>query len=705
MKALVWVATVEEYKELRPCIYSIVLFGAPHRGLNTTALEKLVIGTVSERLIRDLKSDSAVLASLSAAFASASKKVKIITCFELRTTPTAGKDAGGRWNRHGPEVMMVDRISACLYVDQEERIEINENHSMIAKLSDQPSSAYHVLRSKLKDHVAKAPAVVMSRFFQLDSVEILKTIAKAAKNLLEKLPSLSCFDEIVDLEHEISANNVFRLLASQTSFYTAFQSFMEDERLSQILDSTGTSSNLSKQVFLNVKKLHQLFSVYPPLSEVSPESLVDDENQDRISNLEKSATNSAIIEEDIKQLLQSSTVCIEKIQIVLSFALLGTDSLSTMKQFEENKTAKSTGLAGIAERQACIAKSVDPAMELRPTLQGCLTEVAGRSDLRLMFFQARDASWSEKVIVEYRTYATADEAPPSGVLQAEATRSELIARHQIDQLATLLQQPCFSADNPTEIQDSFALGPTTFRCIGHLEEPANRRTAFLYRIPSDRQASDIHTLHSFIDSSNSVNPSTSLPLEQRLLLAKKVCLALLRLHSWGWVHKNFSSQNIALMPSSTATMIPYITGFEYCRSMDDVSLNSSTRNVRKDVYRHPDRQGFPTKTFAKEHDLYALGLVLYEIGVFRTVTYRFKKQFERYKAEGIFPDRQRVKAMLIEMVRHDLPKAMGTRYMKAVLKCLTGDFGVALDDKHQTRLGLAFQEQVLAVIEDGIRPS
>jgi hypothetical protein len=170
MKALVWTATDEEYRELQPCIYSIVLFGAPHRGLNTTALEKLVAGTISERLIRDLKSDSVVLTNLSAAFPSASKKVQIITCFELRTTPTAGKDTEKRWKRDGPEVMMVDRNSACLYIDQEERIGINENHSMIAKLSDHPSSSYPALRAKLADHVAKAPNVVMSRFFQLDSV-------------------------------------------------------------------------------------------------------------------------------------------------------------------------------------------------------------------------------------------------------------------------------------------------------------------------------------------------------------------------------------------------------------------------------------------------------------------------------------------------------------------------------------------------------
>lgn len=415
MKALVWIATFEECKELRPCIYSIVLFGAPHRGLNTTALETLVTGSVSERLIRDLKSDSVVLANLSAEFASASKKVRIITCSELRTTPTARKDPEGRWKRDGPEVMMVDRVSACLYVDQEERIEINENHSMIAKLSDQPSSAYHVLRNKLKDHVTRAPNVVMSRFFQLDCIEMLKTIAKAAMHVLEKLSSLNWDDEIVDREHEISVNNVVRLLASQTRFYTAFQSFMEDERLSQILDSTGSSSNLSKRVFLQVQKLQQLFSIYHSYPEMSPERLLEDEIQGRILDPDSSSTYSTLSKDGIKNLIQSSTTCIGKIQIVLSFALLGTDSLSTMKEFKENTMARRTGIAGIAERQACIVQSIDHAMELRPALQGCLTEETNRLDLRLMLFQDENTSLSEKVIVEYRTYATADEAQISGV--------------------------------------------------------------------------------------------------------------------------------------------------------------------------------------------------------------------------------------------------------------------------------------------------
>jgi hypothetical protein len=342
-------------------------------------------------------------------------------------------------------------------------------------------------------------------------------------------------------------------------------------------------------VFLNVLKLYQLFSTYRLFSRFSPEDLLVGKNQGRISISDSSVTNSIFKEEDVKLLVQSSTPFLVRLRIALSFAILGTDSLAIMKLFENNTTAKRTGLANIAKRQACIVQSVDPAVKLRPALQGCLIEVAERSDLRMMLFEAQDDAWSEKVIVEYRTYATADKAPASKVLQAEATRSELIARHQIDQLATLLQQPCLLEDSLAETQDGFGSGPTTFRCIGHLEEPANRRTAFLFRTPSDRPVSDFRTLYSLIDSSNSANPPTSLPLEQRLSLAKKICLALLKIHSWGWVHKNFFSQNIAVIPSLIATMTPYIMGFEYSRSMDDISLHSSTRNVRKDVYRHPDR--------------------------------------------------------------------------------------------------------------------
>lgn len=68
-----------------------------------------------------------------------------------------------------------------------------------------------------------------------------------------------------------------------------------------------------------------------------------------------------------------------------------------MKRFEENKTVKSTGLASTPERQTHISQSVESTMELHPALQGCLAEVDGKSDLRLMLVQAQDASWRQFV--------------------------------------------------------------------------------------------------------------------------------------------------------------------------------------------------------------------------------------------------------------------------------------------------------------------
>jgi hypothetical protein len=38
-------------------------------------------------------------------------------------------------------------------------------------------------------------------------------------------------------------------------------------------------------------------------------------------------------------------------------------------------------------------------------------------------------------------------------------------------------------------------------------------------------------------------------------------------------------------------------------------------NAARDVYRHPERQGRPQKLFKKVHDIYALGVVMLEIGM------------------------------------------------------------------------------------------
>jgi hypothetical protein len=67
----------------------IIFLGAPHRGLNVTALKTLVKGEPSEKLIDELRPDSGTLTDLNRGFVHIAGDIEILTCYETRPTKTA----------------------------------------------------------------------------------------------------------------------------------------------------------------------------------------------------------------------------------------------------------------------------------------------------------------------------------------------------------------------------------------------------------------------------------------------------------------------------------------------------------------------------------------------------------------------------------------------------------------------------------------
>src|SRR5450432_1683116 len=128
---LVQMARDPEYRDIFDSVYSIVFFGAPHRGYHTAALEVLVQGQRREPLIKDMKYDSPFLQNLSKEFSRISKDLKIISCYEMQETHTArAKESDPKsWDRTGPKAMMVEPGSARLFTPNEEEIGIDADHS------------------------------------------------------------------------------------------------------------------------------------------------------------------------------------------------------------------------------------------------------------------------------------------------------------------------------------------------------------------------------------------------------------------------------------------------------------------------------------------------------------------------------------------------------------------------------------------------
>ena len=113
----------------------------------------------------------------------------------------------------------------------------------------------------------------------------------------------------------------------------------------------------------------------------------------------------------------------------------------------------------------------------------------------------------------------------------------------------------------------------------------------------------------------------------------------------------------------------------------------------KDIYGHPERQGLPSAIFRTTHDIYALGVVLLEIGLWEPAI-KLEKNMFAYASNS-----HAVQAQLIKHAQKRLESRVGRKYKDIVIKCLTGQFGVQDDTKEDLKLQQAFRTQVVDVLE------
>ncbi|CAM1506903.1 Fc.00g065440.m01.CDS01 [Cosmosporella sp. VM-42] len=204
-------------------------------------------------------------------------------------------------------------------------------------------------------------------------------------------------------------------------------------------------------------------------------------------------------------------------------------------------------------------------------------------------------------------------------------------------------------------------------CVGYTDDSENSRYGLVYKTPS----SSFSTLQILISSPDLKTPD----LDDRVDLAKTLAVALWSLHSLDWLHKSLCSSNILFFPSAfsssahsptaTAALIPdisnpYLTGFDASRPDLDTALSVVSKNPSiGNLHRHPaSLRGMP---HCKSFDIYSLGLVLLEIGLWKVLQTYYKAH---YSAE-----RWRDKVVLAVLVP-GLGSKMGKRYREVVEMCL-----------------------------------
>jgi serine/threonine protein kinase len=198
-----------------------------------------------------------------------------------------------------------------------------------------------------------------------------------------------------------------------------------------------------------------------------------------------------------------------------------------------------------------------------------------------------------------------------------------------------------------------------------------------------------------------------LSLNDRFQVAKMISRCLGTLHSDGWLHKSIRSHAIKFFFHKTdkavmlETRAPYLTDFGFSRPLDGFSAvqyaASTAIDLDRDVYRHPHRFGEPSQFFNMVHDVYSLGVVLLEIGVWKTARQMYDETFKSAKNK---PTGEDVQKAFIKRARQELEHSMGSAYRDAVLLCLDGE--QLKKHLHKPSFAIEFQKNVVRKVDVAI---
>jgi serine/threonine protein kinase len=365
-----------------------------------------------------------------------------------------------------------------------------------------------------------------------------------------------------------------------------------------------------------------------------------------------------------------------------------------LQVLRRNADVGTLGLTGAVELRQILIKTADPSgrfhVKSRPNIGAALGESS-----------ALGVYEDQPAIIEFKAYSP----------DADAATVDQSTR-RVCQLVALLSRP-----QSPEAGPSLRVLP----CVGYYVEPGEARYSFIYKIPPSLDPNPI-TLLSCISAGERKYRST---IKHRFQLAHILAVSIYQLHRVGWVHKSFRSENVIFFPSGPGTgstsgadestvvpdavinrqnknvyVDPWLIGFEYARVLSqDSNLAASDTSIAKNVYRHPERWNAPTHKFGPIHDIYALGAVLLEIGLWRPLMMLSETGFERAAdPEAATEVRESVKAQLVQNTVRKLPFTLGSVYCEVVQLCLTGDTGTEgfdVDVNDHMALNMALREKVV----------
>ncbi|KAF2438404.1 hypothetical protein P171DRAFT_436895 [Karstenula rhodostoma CBS 690.94] len=224
----------------------------------------------------------------------------------------------------------------------------------------------------------------------------------------------------------------------------------------------------------------------------------------------------------------------------------------------------------------------------------------------------------------------------------------------------------------------------TLKCLGYFEDPSQPRFGLVFELPSFVYSgaadllkpveelrpvtllSVLQTGSKSLHNSNSATP----PLEDRFRLAFTLGLTFNKIHGDEFVHKDVNSSNILLFRKNKrqsansralqyALRSPVICSFDLFSEYD---IEPASTMPPLNIYRHPEDPKFTGKkeqTYGPQFDLYSLGLILLEVGLWQPLADLWKPKYT------LTDFKQRVEEVYIRR----LASKCGTAYMQVVRDC------------------------------------
>lgn len=235
----------------------------------------------------------------------------------------------------------------------------------------------------------------------------------------------------------------------------------------------------------------------------------------------------------------------------------------------------------------------------------------------------------------------------------------------------------------------------TLHCIGAFHRPEERRFGIVYQFPS--QECFPVRLQRLLRNKKKRTDSSPPDLEVKVQLAKALVSAVKHFHMSGWLHKNFTSFNVLFFHNSPDRWSnvdygsPYIVGFRQSRQDQPNAYTEGIANDTEEEYQHPSyRNRQRNAPFKKSFDLYSLGLVLLEIGIWAALCEVYESQEHRTASPA------QLKDTYVKLCEKPLRGIMGSFYSRATKACLEAEEKV---EESSEDAQLYFEREVVERLE------